>query len=55
MTAYFVTRLDDAPGTADGPVLEFIDNLLDEFCERFPEEEVRLGRLAPMVQPHAAE
>ncbi len=54
ITAYFVTRLQDTPGVADVAVLKFLDMLVDKYCAENPESEVRLTRIASLVQPEHA-
>ena len=51
ITACFVTRSQDAPGAADLPVLEFIDTLVDEYCVENQDGEVRLAKVASLLQP----
>lgn len=54
ITAYFVTRSQDTPGAADLPVLEFIDTLVDEYCAENQEGEVRLAKVASLLQSELA-
>jgi len=54
ITAYFVTRSQHSPGIADLPVLEFIDTLVDEYSSENPAGEVRLARVASLLQPEFA-
>ncbi len=49
ITAYFVTRSQNRLVAADRPVLEFLDMLIDDYCDADPAIEVRLSRLAEMV------
>ncbi len=54
ITAYFITRSQDAPSASDLPVLEFIDTLVDDYCAENPDGEVRLAMVASMLQPETA-
>lgn len=51
ITAYFVTRSQNTPRASVLPVLEFIDGLIDEYCAANPDGEVRLARVASLLQP----
>ncbi|MDE0521361.1 MAG: LysR family transcriptional regulator [Boseongicola sp.] len=55
ITAYFVCRLQASPREQELPVLQFIDQLLDEFVAESSGNEVRLGHLASVVHPKSAQ
>ena len=55
ITAYFVCRLQASPRVQELPVLQFIDQLLDEFVAESSGNEIRLGHLASVVHPQSAQ
>lgn len=51
MTLQFAMRCADAPSESERPLLEFLDDLVDDFCRQEVRSQRRLGYLANIVSP----